>query len=242
MFAIISYENKGKNNIIRYKIENAMFFNVKYLNVICFKKQAIRKIEKKLYKKIKNVVVTKNLNDIRFRKLNVIDSNALTSEITKVAFEKVLELKRNCSISIKDNELNNKEFVKTIVNKCGLINVITDNIDDFYILSDVIYSEFGVLLQLNNKNFNEQIGVSLDENYIWFLKSQRKFIVRQGSVDFNSEILRHLPDGIDVNDFVFALLQENGFNSLKLEKEMVLERNNVFYQINEENIKKFLDN
>ena len=242
MFAIISYENKGKNNIIGYKIEKDTFCNVKYLNVICFKKQAIRKIEKKLYKKIKNVVVTKNLNDIRFRKLNLIDSNALTSEITKVAFEKVLELKRNCSISIKDNELNNKEFIKSIINKCGLVNVITDNIDDFYILSDVIYSEFGVLLQLNNKNFNEQIGVSLDENYIWFLKSQRKFVVRQGSVDFNSEILRHLPDGIDVNDFVFALLQENGFNSLKLEKEMVLERNNVFYQINEENIKKFLDN
>ncbi len=242
MFATITFVNQNKNNIKSYKIEHKTIINTKYLCITCFKKQAIKKIEKKIYKTVKNIVVESDLKEIRFKKLNVINSSVQTSNTMKDAFEKILNIQKFSFVCVNDIQLKNKEFVKSIINKCELVNIVTDNIAEFYDFSAEIYAEYGVLLLLNNKSFNEQIGVDLDEKYIWFLKSQRKYYVRRGSERFNQEIIKHIQSGINTDEFVYALSQENEFDTSELTQETVLEKNNIFYQINAQNIKKFLDN
>lgn len=242
MFATISFLEQNNNRIKGYKIEYNSFQEIKFINITCFKKQAIKRIEKKIYKKVKQIVVDEKLKQEKFRKLNVINSFEQTSNITKNAFEKILNIQYVNFVCVKDTTLKNTEFIKSIITKCGLINIITNNPEDFFEFSEKMYSEFGVLLLFNNENFNSQLGIDLDDNYIWFVKLERKYYARQGSAKFNQTILDDIPKGIDVNEFVFALSQEKEFNSLKIEKDLVLERNDDFYEINEQTLKKFLDN
>ena len=71
MFAIISYiESKNKKGF-SYKITQREFMGNKYLEILCFNKRKIKSIEKKIYKKIDKTIISKDLEEIKFKRLNI---------------------------------------------------------------------------------------------------------------------------------------------------------------------------
>lgn len=248
MFCTLTLKTERKRFCRNLIIKERKIGNITFYEAVAYKKSAIKKLEKKLKGKADTVLLSENLKDVNFKKLKVYNNNIFLRNVSIYTFKNIIKLSKiptnKLTICIVDKDCEYKEFVTSLSSHAAIIKIVTNKKEEYQILSDKIYEEYGMNLIISDKCDNADLGIDFDNVFpeIWFNSPNNCVILNNECVKIGVGLKKYVPQGINECDFAGVLKDYREFKRLRLLHADVLLKNKKFYKINRDNIKKFLDN
>ena len=247
MFCTINLVETKKRFSRNVVITNESIGELSFLKVVIYKKSALKKVEKRLKSKVKFAIVSKNIKDYDFEYLKIYNNDEYLINIAKHTFKYILKLMslnpKDISVCVVDRECKHPEFVASLANRAGIVKVVTNDIDKYLTVSDSVLEDFGTSLVVKTTVSDTDFGIDLNETpYFWFGTKENCFELTNECVKIGSGFRKFVPQGISQCDFAGAIHKFREFKRLKLLNSDLLFKNGKYYEINKNNIKKFLDN
>lgn len=246
MFCTINYIETKKRFSRNLKIEKKNIGEIDFLKITVYKKSTLKRVDKKLKNKVDLAIVSDNIKDYNFNNFNVYNNDKYLINIAKITFKQILKISKikpeELIICVVDRECEHPDFVRTLVNKAKIIKVATNSIDKYLTVSEGIIEDFGVGLVISSSIQNADIGIVLDnEPKIWFNNYSNTFLLNKKCIKIGAGLRKFVPVGISECDFAGVLHEYTEFKRLKLLNASALFKSGKYFEINEINIKNFLD-
>lgn len=247
MFCTLVLEESKKRFCRNLKIEEKQIGEIAFIKVTAHKKSALKKIEKKLKGKADTIILSENLKDFHFNKINVYKNDLFLKSIAKYTFKNIIKLSKippnSLSVCIKDSDCEFSDFVYSLANSSNTIKIITDNKEKYEIICNKIYDDFGMNPIISKDFEGVDLGVDFDSENpkIWFKNPKNYAEITKKCVHLSAGLKGYVPKGISECDFAGVLKEYKIFRRLNLLHADLILKNNKFYKINQDNIKNFLD-
>lgn len=246
MFAMVTLKKSNKKLRKSYKIEKKFIGDVEFIKMTLFKEISAKKIERKLKNRVDKVILSGNLKNLNFEKMKVSDSSDFQKRIITNTFFDILSLSglspNRLTVCVNDRDGKNIDFVKKLVDKAVIIKVITDNKEDYSLLSSEVFEEFGTELVFSDNQKNCKIGIDFDSEkpIIWFNNPGNAIEISKDCIKLSSGISAIVPKGIYECDFANELKENIEFKRLNLISASFYKKNGFLYKFNSANVRGLL--
>lgn len=248
MFCTITFEKTKKKFRKNIRIENKSVGSVEYLKVTCFNKINTKKLEKKLSKTTDKIVLSDNIKDISFNKIEIYDNTDFLKNIAVLTFKNIINMTKiptnKLSLSVTDKKARFTDFVYSLSKKASVIKVSTESLSEYETECKYIYEDFGMQPIISENVLEADLGIDLDKTnpIIWFNTPENYVEITKECVKLGAGLKSYVPKGISECEFAGLLKDYRDFKRLNLITAELMKKNGKFYKINHENIKNFLDN
>jgi len=247
MFCTVNFVETKKRFSKNFRIEKNKIGEIEFLKVTIYKESALKKIDKKLKSKVDLAIVSENIKDYNFNNFETYNNDNYLIDIAKYTFKCIIKMSNInpnlLSICVVDKQCKHPDFVRSLVNKAKIVKVCTNSFDKYLSVSEGVLDDFGVDLILSSSIKNANLGIVLEnEPKIWFNDYSNIFLLNKKCVRIGAGLKKFVPTGISECDFAGVLHKYNEFKRLKLLNANTLCMNGKYYELNEYNIKNFLDN
>ena len=210
------------------------------------KNNKVKKIVKKLKEKnVRIAVLSKKLeknellkNEMYENYINIIDGRLLFKILSKEVLWYVCKKSqcdiKNIEISILVNDLNslNKDVIMDLAENVKILNIITNNINDFKSIENKLYDEKGIVIRItNNKKkglLKSKIIINLDfcEEKVNTYNIPQNCIIINTNKDIRIKTKRF--NGININDYNIIMPNKykiQGFEDSKVYESLIINSN-----------------
>lgn len=247
MFCTLTLEERKKRFCRNLIIEEKQIGEIKFIKATAYKRSSIKRLEKKLKDRVDMIILSDNLKDLKFKKLKVYNNRDYIKRIAMYTFTNIIRLSKipanQLSICITDKACEFSDYIFSIANKVAIIRIVTNNIDEYAIVSDKIYNDYGMSPIILNKEEKSDLGIIFDyENpRIWFNAPENYSEITPKCIKLGAGLKGFVPKNINEADFAGVLKDFKDFRRLNLLNADLIFKNNKYFKINSNNIKNFLD-
>jgi len=217
-------EAKEENSIkLQFKkILNKLEFNGKFITLPINKKISIKKAVKFANKleenNVRNVVLSKYLNNIQELKNEIHSNNInilegrflfklLIKEIIEYICKKTGKKQEDLEISFLTNDANNinKQIILEISQNVKRLNIITNHIKEFKDVEDYLYNEMGIMIKISNNPKTDLLKSNIIINMDFIEDIINKYnLPKQGiiiNINGNIKIKSKKFNGLNINNY-----------------------------------------